>query len=89
MLLYIRTMAICFISWTLKDQVGSWVKSLHAVLSLVCTVLSHFDWKLIVVLPVYMGKSDPMDCGSYRGMKSLEHAMKVVERVFKQELDSR
>ena len=26
---------------------------------------------------------DPMECGSYRGIKLLEHAMKVVERTFK------
>ena len=28
------------------------------------------------------GKGDPMECGSYRGIKLLEHAMKVVERIF-------
>ena len=27
-------------------------------------------------------KGDPMECGSYRGIKLLEHAMKVVERIF-------
>jgi len=40
------------------------------------------DWKSSVVLPVYKGKGDPMACGSYRGIKVLEHAMKVVERIF-------
>jgi hypothetical protein len=30
---------------------------------------------------VYKGKVDPMECGSYRAIKLLEHAMKVVERV--------
>jgi len=34
------------------------------------------DWKSSVVLPIYKGKADPMDCGSYRGIKLLEHAMK-------------
>ena len=38
------------------------------------------DWKSSVVLPVYKGKGDPMECGSYRLIKLLEHAMKVVER---------
>ena len=33
------------------------------------------DWKSNVLLPV---KGDPMECGSYRGIKLLEHAMKVV-----------
>ena len=40
------------------------------------------DWKSSVVLPIYKGKGDPMVCGSYRGIKLLEHAMKVVERIF-------
>ena len=40
------------------------------------------DWKSSVVLPIYKGKDDPMECGSYRGIKLLEHAMKVVERIF-------
>ena len=30
---------------------------------------------------VYKGKSDALACGSYRGIKLLEHAMKVLERV--------
>ena len=47
------------------------------------------DWKSSVVLPIYKGKGDPMECGSYRGIKLLEHAMKVVERIFEQESGSR
>ena len=37
------------------------------------------DWKSSVVLPYYKDKGDPMECGSYRGIKLLEHAMKVIE----------
>ena len=40
------------------------------------------DWKSSVVQPIYKGKGDPMECGSYRGIKLLEHAMKVVQRIF-------
>jgi len=42
------------------------------------------DWKSSMVFPIYKGKGDPMECGSYRGNKLLEreHAMKVVERIF-------
>jgi len=40
------------------------------------------DWKSSVVLPIYKGEGDPMECGSYRGIKLLEHALKVVERIF-------
>jgi len=41
------------------------------------------DWKSSMVLPIHKGKGDPMECGSYRGIKLLKHAMKVVERIFK------
>jgi len=40
------------------------------------------DWKSSVILPVFKGKGDPMECGFCRGIKLLEHAMKVVERIF-------
>jgi len=39
------------------------------------------DWKSSVVLPSYEVKGDPMECGCYRGIKLLEHAMKVMERI--------
>ena len=29
------------------------------------------DWKSSVVLPIYKGKGDPMECGSYRGIMIL------------------
>jgi len=40
------------------------------------------DWKSSVLLPTYKGKGDPMECGPYRGMKLLEHGMKMVLRIF-------
>ena len=40
------------------------------------------DWKSSVVLPIFKGTGDLMECGSYRGIKLLEHAMKVVGRIF-------
>ena len=39
-----------------------------------------------MVLPVYKGKGDPMECVSYGGIKLLEHAMKVVEMIFEHRL---
>ena len=47
------------------------------------------DWKSSVVLPVYKGKGDPVECGSYRGIKLLVHAMKVVEMILSTEFGSR
>jgi len=35
-----------------------------------------------MVLLIYKGKRDAMECGSYRGIRLLEHAMKLVERIF-------
>ena len=40
------------------------------------------DWRRSILVPVYKGKGDPLDCGSYiRAIKLLEHGMKVFERV--------
>jgi len=39
------------------------------------------DWKKSWIVTVYKGKGDALDCGSYRGIKLLDHAMKVFERV--------
>ena len=36
------------------------------------------DWKSSILLPVFKGKGDPVECGSYRAIKLLEHAMKVI-----------
>ena len=35
-----------------------------------------------MILPIYKGKGDPVECGSNSQIKLLEHAMKVVERIF-------
>ena len=35
------------------------------------------------------GKGDPMECGSNRGIKLFEHAMKVVERIFNTKFGNR
>jgi len=43
------------------------------------------EWRDSVLIPLYKGKGDPLDCGSYRGVKLLEHAMKVVKRVIEKE----
>ena len=39
------------------------------------------EWKTSVVVPIFKGKGDVMDCGAYRKVKLLEHAIKIVERV--------
>ena len=44
------------------------------------------DWKSSNLLPVFKGKRHPMECGSYRAIKLLEHAMKVIEHVFERRI---
>ena len=44
------------------------------------------DWELSTLVPLFKGKGDPMECGSYRAIKLLEHGMKVYERVLEKRL---
>ena len=39
------------------------------------------DWSRSWLVNVHKGKGDALACGSYRGIKMVEHAMKVLERV--------
>ena len=41
------------------------------------------EWKTSVIVPIFKGKGDVISCGSYRRVKLLKHAMKIVERVLK------
>jgi len=43
-------------------------------------------WRESLLVPVYKGKGDPLSCGSYRAIKLLEHAMKVMEKVLERRL---
>jgi hypothetical protein len=44
------------------------------------------DWCKSWIVSIYKGKGDAMECGSYRGIKLLEHVMKVLERVLESRL---
>ena len=44
------------------------------------------DWNKSYMINVYKGKGDALECGSYRGKKLLEHAMKVFERLVENRL---
>ena len=39
-------------------------------------------------MTVYKGKGDALECGSYRGIKLLDHVMKVFERVMDKKIRS-
>jgi len=44
------------------------------------------DWRVGIIIPVYKGKGDPQECSSYRPIKLLEHAMKLMEKVIERRL---
>ena len=44
------------------------------------------DWRNSILIPIYKGKGDARQCESYRGVKLLEHGMKVLERVLEKRL---
>ena len=45
-------------------------------------------WKESLLVPLYKGKGDALKCSNYRSIKLLDHAMKVVEKVFERRLRS-
>jgi len=47
------------------------------------------EWKKSWMVKVYKGKGDALECGSYRGIKLLDHAMKVLERVIERRVRSK
>jgi hypothetical protein len=46
------------------------------------------DWKRSQIVNVFKGKGDALECGSYRGIKLLDHVMKVLERVIEKKVRS-
>lgn len=47
------------------------------------------DWKKSWMVNVYKGKGDALECGSYRGIKLLDHVMKVLEKVIEKKVSSK
>ena len=41
-----------------------------------------------MIVPMFKGKGDVMSCGSYKGVKLLEYAMKIVEGVLERQIQS-
>jgi len=50
--------------------------------------LKHLWIGCTVLPPIFKWKGDPIECGSCRGMKLLEHVMKVVGNIFKASLNT-
>ena len=45
-------------------------------------------WAESITIPLYKGKGDALDCGKHRGLRLLEHGMKIWERVLMRRLES-
>ena len=39
------------------------------------------EWRASTIVPIYKEKGDIQDCGNYKGVKLMSHAMKIWERV--------
>jgi len=46
----------------------------------------HEDWKSSTTISIYNGKGDAMECGKYRGVRLLEHGMKVYEYILEKKM---
>ena len=44
-------------------------------------------WAKSITVPLFKGKGDALDCGKYRGLRLLEHGMKIWERVLMKRLE--
>ena len=44
------------------------------------------DWEKSIIINLYKGKGDGVDRGNFRGLKLLEHAMKLFEKVIEQHI---
>ena len=44
------------------------------------------EWKTNMIVAMFKGKGDVICCESYRGVKLLEHVMKIVEWVLERQI---
>jgi hypothetical protein len=44
------------------------------------------EWRDSLTIPLFKGKGDALQCGKYRGLRLLEHGMKIWERVLNERL---
>ena len=44
------------------------------------------DWKTSMMVPIYKGKGDVTNCCAYRGVKLMEHRIKIVEKVLEKRI---
>ncbi len=44
------------------------------------------EWRNSITIPIYKGKGDAVECRKYRGIRLLEHGMKLFEKVLEERL---
>ena len=44
------------------------------------------EWQTSVLVPIFKGKGNVRNCNTCKGVKLLEHAMKIVERVLERRI---
>ena len=44
------------------------------------------EWKKSEIVPIYKQKGDPLEWGNFRGVKLLEHGMKMFEKIVERRL---
>ena len=62
------------------------------MLRLVCNNILRYGtspakWAESITVPLFKGKGDALDCGKYRGLRLLEHGMKIWEKVLMRRLE--
>ena len=64
-----------------------WVTDLcNAIVSM---GVMYKDWRKSWMLSTYIGKGDVLDCGSHRGIKLIDHVLKVLERLVEKKVKSK
>ena len=44
------------------------------------------EWQASFLVAIFMGKGNVKNCNTYKGVKLLEHAMKIVERALEKRI---
>jgi exonuclease III len=68
----------------LKDEGVAWLHKL--VNEILMQEKIPDEWRKSILIPIYKKKGNAMECGNYRGIKLIEHCMKVFERIIEARL---
>ena len=70
----------------MKIMIASGKVRIDVIIKLCQKVLDEKEiskiWNTSLIVPIYKGKRDMTNCRAYRGVKLLEHRMKIVEKIF-------